>query len=378
MTKRMIIMLAIVGAVFAAIIGYQMFVASMMKQMLTANAQPPATVTAAKARIETWQSQLGAVGTLRSLQGVEISNEVAGIVKKVHFKSGDTAAKGDLLLELNADDNLAQLDALKAAEKLAEITFERDTGQFEAKAISRAQLDASEADLKSKTAQVAQQQAIIAKKRIRAPFSGRLGITMVNPGQYLNAAESIVSLQNTKSLYVDFALPQKYLGALKTSGIISVASDAFAGEHFAGRISAINPAVDANTRNVRVEGVIDNEGGRLAPGMFVNVRLDSGAPRDYITLPQTAIGFNAYGSTVFIARKEKSGDQAGGEAALIAQQVFVKTGDTRGDQVAILEGIDEGDMVVTSGQLKLKNGTPLIINNDVLPANDPSPRPQEQ
>ena len=378
MTKRMMIMLIIVGAVFAAIIGYQMFVASMMKQMLTANVQPPATVTAVQARVETWQPQLGAVGTLRALQGVEVSNEVAGIVKKVHFKSGDVVARGDLLLELNADDNLAQLDALKAAEKFAEITLIRDTDQFKAKAISRARLDASEADLESKTAQVAQQQAIIAKKRIRAPFSGRLGVTTVNPGQYLNAAEPIVSLQNTKSLYVDFAMPQKHLGALKVGGNISLSSDAFAGERFAGRISAVNPAVDASTRNVRVEGVIDNEAGKLAPGMFVKVRLDAGAPSDYITLPQTAIGFNAYGSTVFIARKDEPDDQAGGETALTAQQVFVKTGDTRGDQVAILEGVKEGDMVVTSGQLKLKNGTPLIINNDVLPANDPSPTPQEQ
>ncbi|WP_206675415.1 efflux RND transporter periplasmic adaptor subunit [Mariprofundus sp. KV] len=376
MSKRMIIMLVIVGAVFAAIIGYQMFVASMMKQFLASNAQPPATVTAMQVKRELWQSQLGAVGTLRAIQGVEISAEIAGIVKKVHFKSGDEVNKGDLLLELNSAEEAAQLQSLQANRKLAEINLDRDKRQFAVHAISKSKLDATQAELTSRIAQEAQQQAIIDKKRIRAPFAGRLGITRVNPGQYLNMAERIVSLQNSRALYIDFNLPQKYVGQIRQGQTMTVVDTQNSDLAISGTISTINSVVDNSTRNVQVEGLIDNSSGTLLPGMFVNVKVDSGAPQKLLTLPQTAISYNAYGSTLFVA-KEVQGDQEG-KSQLVAQQVFVKTGDKRGDQVVILEGLEEGDTVVTSGQLKLKNGTPLIINNSVQPANDAAPKPQEK
>ncbi|NWF36914.1 efflux RND transporter periplasmic adaptor subunit [Mariprofundus sp. KV] len=372
----MIIMLVIVGAVFAAIIGYQMFVASMMKQFLASNAQPPATVTAMQVKRELWQSQLGAVGTLRAIQGVEISAEIAGIVKKVHFKSGDEVNKGDLLLELNSAEEAAQLQSLQANRKLAEINLDRDKRQFAVHAISKSKLDATQAELTSRIAQEAQQQAIIDKKRIRAPFAGRLGITRVNPGQYLNMAERIVSLQNSRALYIDFNLPQKYVGQIRQGQTMTVVDTQNSDLAISGTISTINSVVDNSTRNVQVEGLIDNSSGTLLPGMFVNVKVDSGAPQKLLTLPQTAISYNAYGSTLFVA-KEVQGDQEG-KSQLVAQQVFVKTGDKRGDQVVILEGLEEGDTVVTSGQLKLKNGTPLIINNSVQPANDAAPKPQEK
>jgi len=376
MSKRMIIMLVIVGAVFAAIIGYQMFVASMMKQFLASNAQPPATVTAMQVKRELWQSQLGAVGTLRAIQGVEISAEIAGIVKKVHFKSGDEVNKGDLLLELNSAEEAAQLQSLQANRKLAEINLDRDKRQFAVHAISKSKLDATQAELTSRIAQEAQQQAIIDKKRIRAPFAGRLGITRVNPGQYLNVAERIVALQNNRALYIDFNLPQKYVGQIRQGQVMTVVDAQNSDLAISGTVSTINSVVDNATRNVQVEGLIDNSSGRLLPGMFVNVKVDSGAPQKLLTLPQTAISYNAYGSTLFVA-KEVQGDQEG-KSQLVAQQVFVKTGDKRGDQVVILEGLEEGDTVVTSGQLKLKNGTPLIINNAVQPANDAAPKPQEK
>jgi len=241
-------------------------------------------------------------------------------------------------------------------------------------AISQAQLDASQAALTNAQAQALRQQAVIDKKSIRAPFDGRLGVSRINEGQFINPAEAIVSLQNSQSLYVDFNLPQKHVAELKVGQSISVYSTQEKDIRIDGFISAINAKVDSNTRNVLVEGKIDNQGGTLLPGMFVNVSIHIGEPKSWLTLPQTAISYNAYGSTLFIATKEKD---SATDAKSVAQQVFVKTGDKRGDQVAVLEGLSEGDMVVTSGQLKLKNGTPLIINNSVLPANEAAPKPQE-
>ena len=375
MKKRMIWMVAIVAVVFALIIGYQMFVASMMKQFLAANAQPPATVTATEVKTEIWQPQLASVGTLRAIHGVEISAEIAGIVKEVHFKSGDLVKKGDLLIELNSAEEAAQLQSLQASRKLAEINLKRDQRQFAVHAISKSKLDASQAELTSRRAQEAQQQAIIDKKRIRAPFDGRLGITQINPGQYLNAAQPIVSLQDTSRLYIDFSMPQKFVTQLNRAQAINVIANG-GQQVISGAVTTINSIVDNATRNVQVEGLIENSDGALLPGMFVNVSIDVGAPQNLLTLPQTAISFNAYGSTLFVAREEQGAEE--GKTQLVAQQLFVKTGDKRGDQVAILEGLKEGDTVVTSGQLKLKNGTPLIINNAVLPANEPAPKPQEQ
>jgi membrane fusion protein (multidrug efflux system) len=376
MTKRMIIMLILVGAVFAGIIGYQRFMANMMMQFMASNTRPAATVTAMEASYQQWQTQLNAVGTLRAVQGVDVSSEAPGIVKTVHFKSGDRVNKGDLLLQLNINEDRAHLQSLQAAEKLAEITYKRDVKQLKVNAISKAKLDSSQADLASKKAQVAQQKAVIDKKRIRAPFSGQLGISTVNPGQYLNPADKIVTLQNTESLYIDFSLPQKKLAELSIGQQITISTDAYNEITFSGLTTAINSVIDKNTRNLLIEAKIDNADGRLIPGMFVKVRVNIGEGIQYLTIPQSSISFNAYGATVFIAHDAEQKTKQ--SPALVAQQVFIKTGDKRGDQVAILDGINEGDMVVTSGQLKLKNGTPLIINNQVLPANDPSPTPQEQ
>ena len=377
MSKRMIIMLVSVGGLFAAIIGYQMFVASMMKKFLASNAQPPATVTAMQVKRETWQPQLSAVGNLRAFQGIEVSSEVAGVVKKNHIHSGDWVKKGDLLIELSSDEEAAQLQAMKASRKLAEINFKRDQEQFDIHAISQSQLDASQANVTSARAQQFKQQAIVDKKRIRAPFAGRLGVSQISEGQFINPAEPLVSLQDSSSLYVDFSLPQKHVHALKAGLDITVASAQNGELLIKGLITAINSSVDLNTRNVLIEGKIANSDGLMLPGMFVNVKIDMGKPQQLLTLPQTAISFNAYGSTLFVAKAEKGQANLKAEQKLLAQQVFVKTGDKRGDQVAILEGIKEGDTVVTSGQLKLKNGTPLIINNNVLPANAPAPKPQE-
>jgi membrane fusion protein (multidrug efflux system) len=337
--------------------------------------QPPVVVTAMKAATQEWQPQLDAVGSLRALRGVDVTTEIAGLVREIRFKSGDETKAGAVLIQLNADSDLAQLAALQAAADLAQVTLTRDQAQLAAEAISQAQVDSDQADLKSKRAQVASQQATIDKKTIRAPFSGRLGITLVNPGQYLNPGDKVVTLQTIDPIYIDFNLPQQQISGVSVGQTVAVLSDAYLGQTFSGKVTAIDSKIDTATRNVQIEATVANSKKLLLPGMFGRAAVDSGEKKTYLTLPQTAITYNPYGATVFVATEKKD---AKGSPQLQAQQVFVTPGPTRGDQVAILKGVSEGAMVVTSGQLKLKNGSPLRIDNTVQPLNDQSPTPQER
>ncbi|WP_069262413.1 efflux RND transporter periplasmic adaptor subunit [Paraburkholderia nodosa] len=377
MAKRMIIMLICVGILLAALVGFNLFRAHMIQKFMASNAAPPATVTAAIAGYQTWQPQLVAVGSLRAVRGVDVTTEVAGLVREIAFNSGQEVKTGQVLVRLNDDSDRAQLASLQAAADLAQTVYKRDKAQFDIQAIARAQLDADAADLKSKRAQVEQQAALVVKKTIRAPFAGRVGITTVNPGQYLNPGDAIVTLQAIDPIYADFFLPQQQLGQLQVGQTIVVDTDAFGNRTFDGKIRSINPRVDSTTRNVQIEATVDNRERKLLPGMYANVKIDAGGAQRYLTLPQTAITYNPYGATVFIVKPGEH-KNAQGKVMPVAQQVFVTPGPTRGDQVAILKGIGEGTQVVTSGQLKLKNGTPLVIDNRVLPANSPNPTPQEQ
>jgi len=378
-TKRMVIMLVIVLSLFAAIIGYHLFVGKMMKQFLASNAQPSATVTTMQVQKEQWFSKLNAVGTLRAVQGVNITAEAAGTVKRIHVESGAMVKKDQLLFTLDSDEEQAQLKSLQANVKLAELNYQRNQQQLKIHAISQAQLDASRADLDNQKAQVEKQRALIAKKQIRAPFAGQLGVSRINLGQHLNVAEPIVSLQNIAALYVDFNLPQQYVGDVSVGQDIEVFRRQGDQRPIIGHVSSSDIIVDTNTRNFAIEGRIDNSDGSMLPGMFVEISLHTGQARALLTVPQTSINYNAYGTTLFVAReKPMEGEGKDAKPQLIAEQLFVTTGLKRGDQVAILKGLKEGDRVVTSGQLKLMNGTPLIINNNVLPANEIAPHPQEQ
>jgi membrane fusion protein (multidrug efflux system) len=373
-TKRWIIMTLGVVLLVAAIafVVYR----NIMKQIAQGSVpQPPVVVTAMKVAPQEWQPQLNAVGSLRAIQGVDVTTEIAGLVREIRFKSGDEVKSGTVLIQLNADSDLAQLASLKAAADLAQTTLTRDRVQLAAEAISQAQVDSDEADLKSKRAQAASQQATIDKKTIRAPFSGRLGITLVNPGQYLNPGDKVVTLQTIDPIYIDFNLPQQQISGVAVGQPVSVLSDAYLGQTFSAKVTAIDAKVDTATRNVQVEATVANPKRLLLPGMFGRAAVDSGEKKKYLTLPQTAITYNPYGATVFITADKKD---AKGNPQVQAQQVFITPGPTRGDQVAILKGVPEGAMVVTSGQLKLKNGTPLRIDNSVQPQNEPNPTPQEQ
>ena len=373
MTKRMLIM--IVGVlILVAVIGFMVY-RNIMAQIAQGSApQPPVVVTAVKAVRQEWQPQLNAVGTLRAVRGVDVTSEIAGLVRAIRFASGDEVKAGAVLVQLNADSDLAQLASLKAAADLAQTILNRDRVELAAEAISQAQVDGDEADLKSKRAQLASQQATIDKKTLRAPFAGRLGITLVNPGQYLNPGDKVVTLQTIDPIFIDFNLPQEEVSRVSAGQPVTVSSDAYLGQAFNGTVTAIDAKIDTATRNVAVEATVANPKRLLLPGMFARAAVDSGEKQSYLTLPQTAITYNPYGATVFVTTDKKD---AKGNLEIQAQQVFVTPGPTRGDQVAILKGVPEGAMVVTSGQLKLKNGTALRIDNSVQPLNEENPAPQE-
>ncbi len=375
--RRLLWVLLAAGALLGLLVGFNLFKAHMIQKALRQNAAPAQTITAAPAEYAAWQPALAAVGSLRAVRGVDITTEVAGLVRPIRFRSGDDVEAGQVLVELNADTDRAQLNALEAAADLASVVYGRDRAQIAVQAISKSQIDADEADLKSKRAQVAAQAAVVAKKTLRAPFAGRLGITTLNPGQYLNPGDKVVTLQRLDPIYVDFRLPQEEFARLTKGETVQVRSDAYPGERFTGKVTAIDPRVDAASRNFQVEALIDNPHHYLVPGMFARVSVSSGAERRYLTLPQTAVSYNPYGATVFVVKNRGAGAGSGAPGLSVEQQ-FVTLGPKRGDQVAVLRGIAAGDLVVTSGQMKLKNGTPVVIDNSVVPANDEHPSPQEE
>lgn len=376
MTKRIIIMLIIVGVIFGGIFGFHAFQGYMMKKYMSSAAAPPVTVSAMKAVSKEWQEQIQAVGTLRAVRGVDLANEIPGIVQSVHFKSGDDVKTGQVLLQINADADIAQLRVLTAAADLAQSVYARNKKQFQVQAVSQASLDIDAADLKGKQFQVAQQTALVNKKTIRAPFSGHLGISSVNAGQYLNAGDKIVTLQALDSIYIDFYLPQQELSRLAVKQEVTLVTDTYPDITFKGKITAISPRVDPQTRNIQVEALIANSQHKLLPGMYATVKVEAGSARRYLTLPRTAISFNPYGETVYIV--DQKGMAKDGKPSLVVRQTFVTLGPARGDQIAVTKGIKDGELVVTSGQLKLRNGSSVIINNQVQPGNDASPAPQDQ
>ena len=374
--RRMTIMLCGVFLLLGLIFGFNQLKTFMIKYFISSMGLPPATVSTMVVETTAWQPKLSSVGNVRAFRGVELSTEIGGLVQNVPIKSGMDVKEGDLLIKLNDVSDVAQLNSLKALADLAKVINERDRQQLEIQAISKNVFDTSKADAKSKQAQVEQQTALVAKKNLKAPFSGRVGIVMINPGQFVNPGDKLLTLQTLDPIFVDFNLPQSNAEQIQVGQEIVVTTDAFKGSSFTGKITAVSPKVDTNTRNIQIEARLANPDKKILPGMFANVNIKLGDEVKMLTLPQTAVTYNPYGSTVFIAKPTGKKDKQG-KPELEAQQVFVTTGPTRGDQVAILKGVDEGATVVTSGQLKLKNGTPLIVNNKVLPANSPNPQPQE-
>jgi membrane fusion protein, multidrug efflux system len=371
MTKRMVIMLIGVAIVLGGVFGFQAFKAVMIKKFMATMAVQTQTVSATRAGMSQWQPRIEAVGSLRALNGADLSLEVSGVVDSIAFNSGDDVKEGDVLLKLRSDDDLAKLQSLQAVADLNEITYERDQKQFKMQAVSQATIDTDVANLKNAKAQVAQQQAILDKKTLRAPFAGHLGIRAVDLGQYLSAGTTIVTLQALDPIFMDFFVPQQAVDQIRIGQRVNVKIDAYKDQTFAGEISALNPRVDASSRNVQIRATLKNPDHKLLPGMYATVDIATAAPQDLITLPQTAITYNPYGDTVYIV--DTKGTSAEGKPQQIARQTFVTTGATRGDQVSVLKGVNEGDMVVTSGQLKLHNGSMVAIDNSVTPTADAAP-----
>ena len=377
-----------------------------MKMMAGFGPPPPSVVSTAKAAYEEWQPELKAVGSLRAAKGSDLALDVSGLVTEVNLKSGDEVKQGQVLLQLRDTEDVAQLRQLEAQAALAKVTFDRAKQQLAVQAISKADYDTAAADLKAKQASVQQQQVNVSRKQLRAPFAGRAGIITINPGTFLDSGKTIVTLQQVDPIFVDFFLPQKNLDDVRVGQRVVLTLDAFAGKTFEGTVSAVSPKVDGNTRNIQVEATVPNSDRVLAPGMFANVSVDVGEKKRYLTLPQTAVVYNPYGETVYVVKKKSEFDKANADAAaknggqqakkddkpaakkddkakpedgnqLVVQQAFVTTDGTRGDQIAITKGIEEGTEVVTSGQVKLKNGGAIKIDNSVQPANNPNPTPQE-
>ena len=371
--KRMVIMLAAVGVVLGAIFGFGMFKNVMMTRYFASAGVPPQTVSTMTAKFDDWQPAISAVGSLKAFNGADLSLEAPGIVDEILFDSGEDVAAGTILVRLRADDDAARLRSLDASAQLAASNLERNLKQFESKAISQAALDVDVANLKSARAAVEEQRATLNKKVLRAPFAGRLGVRTVGVGQYLNPGSAIVTLQALDPIYAEFYLPPQQASRIRPGQKTVVKIDKDAAVGLVGVVSAVNPKVEINTRNVLVQATVKNPTQRLLPGTPIIVEIDTGSPERYLTLPQTAITYNPYGDTVFLALEDGKDDK--GQPKYKASQTFVVTGLTRGDQIAVLTGIKEGDRIVTAGQLKIQNDTPLIINNSVLPSADPNPKP---
>ncbi len=377
LSRPMTIMLASVGILFGLIFGWKIFTSFMTARFFAKMQNPIVTVSTMKAEESMWQPTIKAVGSLRARVGVNITTELAGMVQTIYFTPGAKAKEGDVLVQLNAGTELGQLHSLQAQVELAKITYQRDKAQYAVHAVSKQIVDTDEWNLKNLQAQVEQQAATVAKKTLKAPFAGQLGINNVNPGQYLNVGDMVTTLQALDPIYADFYLPQQALAELKIGQSVAVVTDTFPKQTFSGKITTIQPAVDSSTRNVEVEATLSNPDFLLKPGMFVRVEVDVSSKKRYITLPQSAVSFNPYGDIVYLVKDSGQKDDKN-QPILIVSQVFVTVGDTRGDQIAILKGVKAGDIVVTSGQLKLKNGSRITVNNKIQPSNNAAPNVVEK
>lgn len=371
-TKRMVIMLVIAGVIVGGVVGFQTFKNKMIEKSIKGQGIPPQTVSTILAEESPWQPSVEAMGTFSASQQANLSTEAGGLVTAIHFKSGEKVQAGTPLVELNPAPLQAQLAQIEAQIGLAETNLKRDEAQLKIQAISQAVVDTDIATLKGLQAQAAAQKALIAQKLISAPFDGQLGIRQVNLGQFLASGATVVSLQKLDPMDIDFTVPQSQIDLIRVGMQAKVATSAAPGKTFAATVTAIEPQIDTATRNLKVRARVDNPKGELLPGVFGTVRLTRGQPRNYVTLPNSAVAFNPYGATVFVIEQE--GKDKDGKPKLVAKQRFITTGLTRGDQVAIVDGLKPGETIVTAGQLKLRNGSPVTINNSVQPANEANPQ----
>lgn len=374
MAKRMILMLGVVLVVIGAL-GFMKFKQVETAIQVGASYQPPPeAVTSIVAQREQWPASMGVIGTMEAVHGVTVSADLPGVVEKILFESGQSVHAGDVLVVLDTRQERAQLASLEAQSELARVNFGREQQLLDAGVISRLEYDQATAQQKATEANVAEIRATIERKTIRAPFSGILGIRKVNLGQYLSAGSAVVPLQSLNPIYVNFGVPQQSVREVRVGGNLHVTSEDIAGHVFTGKVTALDSVVDETTRNIQVQATLANPEGKLRPGMFVQVDVGLGANRSVITLPASAINYAPYGNSVFVITDLK--DPKGKTFRGVRQQ-FVKVEGSRGDQVAVISGVNPGDEVVTSGVFKLRNGAAVTVNNKVQPGNNPAPKPED-
>ncbi|HEY3859826.1 MAG TPA: efflux RND transporter periplasmic adaptor subunit [Gammaproteobacteria bacterium] len=330
-----------------------------------------ATVSEEPAKQETWQSSFTSVGNLDPVQGADISNQVAGNVTAINFDSGQDVDKGQLLVQLDDSNERAQLEGFEAQEKLAELNAQRSHDIFARHLIAQSDVDTADSNLKQAQSNVANTQADIAKKAIRAPFAGHAGIRNVNLGQYLPVGTVLVTLQALDHMYASFNLPEQALPSLAKGQKVQVTVAAYPNQTFDGQINAIDSKVDPASHTVRVQGLIANPQHQLRAGMFANVAISAGKPTQFVTVPKSAITYSLYGDSVFVLGPDKTQKDDKGQPQLVANEVFIKLGDDHGNRVAVLEGLKTGDQVVTSGMQKLHSGSMVTIDNSVTPDQAP-------
>lgn len=362
MTRQMSKMLIYVGIFFAIVFGWYAVKKIIFFWYMSHYTPPPVTISATYAKSRTWQSYLTAVGTLTAINGVDISTDVAGIVKEIRFNSGQYVKKDDVLVLLDTSIEQAELKDVQAKLTLAQINYQRDKKLFEKNVASQAALDTRYANLQEAEANVQSILAKIKQKTISAPFDGRIGIRQINLGEYISPGNTIVTLQSLNPLYVTLNLPEQYLPALYLNQLIDVAVNFGKGKIVRGNITAINSKVDQTTRNIQLQGTIPNEKFLLYPGMFALVKVWLKEQRNRIIIPQTAVSYSLSGDYVFIIKED---NKIKDHSSLQVYRQYVKVDERRDNQVAILEGLKDGDRIVTSGQLKLQNGTHIVIDNNV-------------
>lgn len=360
--KPVFITLGAILGVLVVLYGLKAFGIYRMIQQFSSQKPPPVSVSATLAKREEWQPRVEAIGSLRAVQGVDVASEVPGKVERILFESGATVRRGELLVQLDDSTEQAQLPGARAQLELARANFQRTRRLIEQGLASAEQLDSARSQLQQAESTVASLEATIAKKAIRAPFAGRLGIRRVDAGQYLAAGTRIVTLQALDELYVDFTLPEQYFGRLRAGQQVEVSTAVAPDTLFRGEIVAVDAVLDPTTRNFAVRARLENPGEKLLPGMFARVAVLAGEPYSVVTVPRTAVSYSLYGDAVYVITEERNEN---GEVALKATQTFVRTGDVRNGRVEILSGVQPGDRVVTAGQLKLQKESHVAINNEV-------------
>ena len=373
MAKRIFLTLA-VAAVLITSLGY--FKSRQIQAAVQAHSfqPPPEAITTVVVKQETWPTTLSVVGTMEAVHGVTVSADLPGTVDRITFDSGRPVRQGEILVQLDTRQERAQLAANEAQRDLAKINYARYDELQKQGVISKADYDKAMADQRSTEANVGEIRATIARKTIRAPFSGVLGIRQANLGQYLAAGSPIVSLQSLNPIYVNFSVPQQVLGQVKVGDNVRLTTENLAGLKFTGRVNAMDSIVDQATRNIQVQATLANPEGKLRPGMFVQVEVGVGASRSVFALPASAISYAPFGDSVFIVSDLKGPD---GKSYRGVRQQFVKVDGARGDQVGVVSGINAGDEVVTSGVFKLRNGAAVAVNNKIQPENNPAPKPED-